>query len=137
MKMSDSKSTTLILVLLLAFAAIMANCAREVQSVDIINQIPEPVFVQCKSANDNLGPHTLNYGQDYFWSFHSDVWGTTLYHCDFHWGTRYQGFPVWQDIGIWGHGHKYCRHCEWFVRPDGFYRAEQGGPQTFVSPWLY
>lgn len=104
-------------------------------SVTIFNQMPagSSVTVRCQSADDNLGQHVLWPGQRWGFGFHLNLFNTTLFTCEFADGARHAAFIAWK----FSRDAKppWCRKCEWYVRPDGFWRAEEGTPAQLMQFW--
>ncbi|KAK9265663.1 hypothetical protein L1049_025378 [Liquidambar formosana] len=55
--------------------------------VHIINELGpyQKLTFNCKSADDDLGRHVLNYKDFYTWSFYVNFWDLTLFWCNFEW----------------------------------------------------
>ncbi|GFP91874.1 hypothetical protein PHJA_001331600 [Phtheirospermum japonicum] len=69
--------------------------------------IPKPLFVHCKSKDDNLGNHTLMPGQSWGFSF-CDKFLSTLFICELHWNGLYRNNIV-------------AFNAKWFFYPcDGY-----------------
>lgn len=86
--------------------------------VYILSQLPnesEPLIAHCRSKNDDLGSRTLHSGESFDWDFRTDFFETTLYSCDFQWGSHTKGMVVFS--ADWPYTHTY----NYVVRPDGFY----------------
>ncbi|KAL7081533.1 hypothetical protein ACP275_14G045700 [Erythranthe tilingii] len=65
--------------------------------IHIYNQLPSgfsPLLVHSASKDDDLGNHTLYPGQDFSWSFKSNIFSRTLYFCRFTMGPRTVAFDV-------------------------------------------
>lgn len=101
--------------------------------VNIFNNLGENQILtfRCASGDRNLGTHTLPWGEKWGFGFIPNIWGTTLYHCNFAWNGHTQGIKVWTQ------GFPFpCMHCEWRVAQDGFYRQERDeGQPLFVVGW--
>ncbi len=99
-------------------------------------QVGGSIYVHCESGDDDLGVKTLQNGQQYGWGFTPNWWGTTLFHCEFAWGAKRQAFKVWTDMGWAATKRRPCKHCQWHVTPEGFYRNNAGKPPVLVYTWL-
>ena len=66
--------------------------------VSIINNVSSvlPLTTHCKSKNDDLGVHILNYNDSFGFGFAPNIWMTTLFFCSFGWGTTAE--LHWLDI---------------------------------------
>ncbi|KAG0553540.1 hypothetical protein M758_12G019400 [Ceratodon purpureus] len=124
----------LALLVVMEYSATIASASPA--DVNIWNQVGEWIQIHCQSGDRDLKEMTLVAGQTFGWGFTPNIWGTTLFHCSFRWGTRHQHFDVWTDHGWDGTKRRPCKHCEWRVRPDGFYRNSVGQPPVLVHPWL-
>ncbi|KAF7131941.1 hypothetical protein RHSIM_Rhsim09G0046900 [Rhododendron simsii] len=72
--------------------------ARKDIVVHIISRVPkDPTSLQihCKSKDNNLGMHFLDNGQEFNWTFTPNFIGTTLFFCDFKWGSKFRSFAVY------------------------------------------
>lgn len=89
--------------------------------VTITNRLPgssPPLYLHCKSHDDDLGNHILLFNQFYDWTFRMDLFESTLFSCDFWWLEQHEGFVVFdKDIGsVVGN-----TQISYEVRSDGFY----------------
>ncbi|KAM7519421.1 hypothetical protein LguiB_018383 [Lonicera macranthoides] len=98
------------------------------KEVHIVNGLPDnthSLIIRCQSKDDDLGYHTLLVGQEFFWHFHDNLWGTTLFFCHFWWqGIMDRSFDVYD----YKHKNPPCANnkeefqaCYWLVKADGFY----------------
>ncbi|CAM6029054.1 unnamed protein product [Sphagnum balticum] len=124
-----------LIIIIFLMANLQMVSAKNQMSVNIVNEVGAPIYVHCKSRDNDLQQQTLLDGQDYGFTFRANIWGTTLFWCGFNWGSYWNIFNVWQDIGPWSFDHRPCRQCLWTVRRDGFYRCEMFGTPVFVHPW--
>lgn len=133
------KGSLLVLVMVLSACGMAVAWPpwREHMSVNIINDVGgDAIFVHCKSGDNDLGQHTVTTHQTYGFGFYPNFSGTTQYWCGFQWGSRWQGFTVWQDVGPWNKQKRLCKQCVYMVRADSFWRSEgPGGPFTKVFDW--
>ena len=82
------KRGTLIVFILVLFALIQhtIRCqAHKTIHITIINHLSERKNLQihCKSKNDDLGVHILQYDEEYKFGFKPNYWLTTLFYCEF------------------------------------------------------
>jgi hypothetical protein len=103
--------------------------------VNIFNEVGQPIRLHCHSGNNDLGEHELLPGGKYGWGFSPNYFKNTLYWCRFGWGSHTPILDVWKDEGVLGQRTRPCTHCEWHVRPDGFYRSEAGKTPAWVHGW--
>jgi len=99
--------------------------------VVISNEMPGEVLqLHCHSRDNDLGLQTLGYSSSYQFHFNTNIWGTTLFTCDFT-STHHPesvGIIVFQGPS---YGFMPCEfHCNWVVTPNGFYLLGQ-----FEKPW--
>ncbi|KAL6208833.1 hypothetical protein ACLB2K_019778 [Fragaria x ananassa] len=115
--------------------------------IHVVNKLGEGrwLAVHCKSKDDDLGNHDLAPGQDYWFTFKSNYWGTTLFWCNLR--TEKED-PVKQHVGLkvfwqeWLHvwltyhcGQKE-RKCFWIAKDDGIYlRVNPENRDEFVVKW--
>ena len=105
-------------------------------SVTIKNELLGGIEVHCKSVADDLHYHYLqSRGAPYFFSFHSNFWGTTTFWCTFNSGNQWNSFTVWEDHGFLWKKKTPCEDCLWIARTDAFYRAENGSIPVAVYQW--
>ncbi len=89
-------------------------------SVTITSLIEGILQVHCHSANNDLGVQTLSLNQVYGFHFNENIWGTTLFTCDFSTPSKNTiGFVVWEG---WFYRHPFvvCIDCNWVVGFRGF-----------------
>ncbi|VFQ79228.1 unnamed protein product [Cuscuta campestris] len=107
---------------------------------------PYPLLAHCRSKSDDLGEWTMAWNAEQDISFKTNLYGTTLFWCDFKWATdtqtKSQSVPVFndQDPNNPCNGDKDEKYCNWIVKPDGFYRAAGNQTRfpddyTFITPW--
>ncbi|CAK9200937.1 unnamed protein product [Sphagnum jensenii] len=91
-------------------------------SVSITNALFEPLEVHCHSADDDLGVHILSYYlQKYQFDFNPNIFGTTLFTCDFSAASKQDASQiVWQGYS-YGDPPYHCWNCNWYVLSQGFY----------------
>ncbi|KOM37164.1 hypothetical protein LR48_Vigan03g054500 [Vigna angularis] len=81
----------------------------------------ETLNLHCKSKDDDLGQHVLQFNQTFQWKFNPSVFADTLFFCSFQWGNsalvRYDVYVEDRDEGI-------CKVCLWYVKEDGLCRQE-------------
>ncbi len=116
-------------------------CAQETTSgklwVNIINKVGGAITLQCASKDNNLGTSVLGNQQNYFFDFHQNIWGSTLFWCNFTWQERTAHVVVWKGHGFLGVDWSPCDYCVWVFMPEGFYRAQVGQVPMWVQGWQY
>ncbi|KEH27013.1 putative plant self-incompatibility S1 [Medicago truncatula] len=74
--------------------------------------------VHCKSKNDDLGFHTIMFGQSYVFSFKPIVFPifiATLFFCSFTWPQD----PNLHYLDVYDAKNDDCRDCSWKINVDG------------------
>jgi len=132
-RMNVTVMAAVAVVVLLAAAATTASASKA--DVNIFNEVGQPFELHCQSGDTDLGIHELFPGGKYGWGFAPNYLRNTLYWCHFGWGNHQPRIDVWKDTGALGQKSRPCKHCEWHVRPDGFYRSEAGKPPVWVHGW--
>lgn len=124
------------LILALCFAPIYSKAFSLFPKVHLIigNALPNntnALTVHCKSSDDDLGTHTLWVNEKIQWEFRENVWGSTLYFCNFWWSGREKSFAVF-DREL---NQNFCStYCPWLVKEDGFYlHIREGWPK--LNTW--
>lgn len=118
-------------------------------SVNILNGGFDPILVHCESKDSDLGAYPVAPGANYSWEFSPNIFGMTLYTCEFFWKMFTQKFQVWK--GSYYDTRPPCSvtgPCNYKVTPDGFYyglqsyqiafNATPASDQlwAFYQPWL-
>lgn len=110
--------------------------------VDIINSVNDSVLVHCQSKDSDIGARPVDTGTDYSFQFHPNIFGMTLYWCEFFWKTKTQNFQVWK--GSYYDDRPPCSvkgPCNYKIATDGFYYALDAENQDatsweFYKQWL-
>ncbi|XAR62735.1 hypothetical protein NMG60_11017596 [Bertholletia excelsa] len=104
----------------------------------VINRIPSSIQVRCQSKDTDLGLQTLQTNQQLHWSFHINIFETTLYFCHFYWGANDAFF----DVFTHRFSNRHCvvvfaqeYNCTWEAREDGFYVSNGSGNFTKIFDW--
>ncbi|XP_027343143.1 S-protein homolog 5-like [Abrus precatorius] len=88
--------------------------------VRVINELGNEIllYVHCKSGDDDLGLHILEYEQYQEWSFKNNLSGTTLFWCSLRWNDEQQNIEVYN----YRKDNKYCSSKCWrSIKKDGAY----------------
>jgi hypothetical protein len=133
-----------------ATASLGTEDANTGASVNILNYLNESVVIHCQSKESDLYQKAVGPGLNYYWQFHPNVFGRTVYNCEFLWRTKRQDFDVWK--GSYYDDRPPCSTkgaCSYKIAPNGFYYAlESEGDQPpgtnlgiaesweFYKPWL-
>ncbi|XAR48894.1 hypothetical protein NMG60_11031874, partial [Bertholletia excelsa] len=114
-----------------------SNFFLERADVHVINRLPSQLKIHCRSKDNDLGERALNKDQEFSWKFKTNIFGTTLYWCNFTWGAKFTSFDVFNktvkpgcqdNIGI-------KMHCYWEVRSDGFYFSRNNKDYQKACGW--
>ncbi|KAL7124374.1 hypothetical protein ABFS83_14G044400 [Erythranthe nasuta] len=92
--------------------------------VHIYNDLPKnskSLLLHCASKNDDLGNHTLYPGQEFSWSFRTNIVSTTLFFCHFWWGSKQSAFDVFDSNWYFTYDIN-----NYMVKEDGFYFSNDG-----------
>ncbi|QCD85985.1 Plant self-incompatibility S1 [Vigna unguiculata] len=84
----------------------------------IVNKLGHgtPLTLHCKSKNDDLQVHVIQYDQSFRWKFRPNFWGTTLFYCYFWWSGGRGAYDIYKDR----RDHDRCTHnCDWYVTKEG------------------
>jgi hypothetical protein len=112
---------SILLIILCAFESREASFLNPPVRVTIINNVvvppnPTEITVHCKSKDDDLGFHTLKFGDRYSFSFNPNfIGGGTLFFCSFTW----PGNPHRHYLDIYDEDHDGCNDCTWLINLKG------------------
>ena len=89
--------------------------------VKIVNNLNnKPLNYHCKSGDNDFGPKTLQFKEEWEFSFYINLQDTTLFYCYFSYEIFHAAFEVFNgdpdhrlDCG--------GDHCIWMAQEDGFY----------------
>lgn len=112
----------------------------------IVNKLGHniPLGLHCKSKNDDLQYHVINYDQSFRFHFRPNFWGTTLFFCYFSWSGGHGTWDIYKDR----RDNDRCTfHCDWYATKEGVegYTEEStwlGRPRKrdilfqWENPWL-
>ncbi|KAM7462248.1 hypothetical protein LguiA_030394 [Lonicera macranthoides] len=129
--------------LMLLFHLSCVKCKIEftkAMEVHIVNGLPnntDPLELFCQSKETHFGYHKLNVGEEFYWKFHDNIAGRTLYWCRFYWGNLVRSAEVYNG----DKGFPYCdkenspgNQCYWLVKKDGFYTCKES--KKGCSNWV-
>ncbi|QCD85986.1 Plant self-incompatibility S1 [Vigna unguiculata] len=75
-----------------------------------------PLTVHCKSKNDDLQAHVIDYKRSFRWHFRPNFWGTTLFFCHFSWSGGEGTYDIYKTKRD---SRRCTRHCDWYVTQQG------------------
>ncbi|OVA18534.1 Plant self-incompatibility S1 [Macleaya cordata] len=144
---SSSSSSLFLLVVVAVFCIMISSCCQSVYGQIMYDRVHiyafndlDPVTtltIHCKSKDDDLGEHTLTIGQNFQWSFHPNLFETTLFWCSMWWhdsnGKLVQAsHEVYRVNREW---YKCATRCYWSIRKDGWYEGPSRGDVHLRYPW--
>ena len=134
-KMGSYYTKILSLFLMLLFNLSCVKCKFHFtrgMEVHITNGLPNntnPLELFCQSKDTDFGYHKLNVGEEFYWKFHNNFFGKTLYWCHFYWGKLDHSIEVYNDHEKFPNCDKELTlrssKCYWLVKEDGFYNYKQ------------
>ncbi|KAF9602528.1 hypothetical protein IFM89_029827 [Coptis chinensis] len=77
-----------------------------------------------QSRDDDLGYHTLSYGEEYEFKFIANFWDTTLFFCSANWWDSTAKVRIQGSFDIYKNSkdrHICWENCTRLARPDGVY----------------
>nr|DAD24551.1 TPA_asm: hypothetical protein HUJ06_026015 [Nelumbo nucifera] len=115
-----------LIVLSLSHSSMVVSGAYYKKIQVVLYNMLEPgknLHVHCKSKDDDLGDHVIGYYQNYTWSFHDNLFSSTLFWCRMDW-TRTGGSTVSGSFEIYHAKRDLYRcssFCAWGIREDGLF----------------
>ncbi|TKY65443.1 Plant self-incompatibility S1 [Spatholobus suberectus] len=104
--------------LLFVFMLLSASNVLGKTHVSITNHLDrkQDLVVHCRSADDDLGVHSLHFNQTFGWRFGISIFSDTQFYCSFRWKNA----PlVWYDVYIKSRDKPICDECNWYIREGG------------------
>lgn len=96
------------------------------------------LIIGCRSQDDDLGQHTLSYGQSMKWKFKPNFTKTTLFYCNARWKTNVM-LRVHFDAYEYMRDNYGCgSDCRWLFTVNGVYTYDSKHDSwDFRFPWYY
>ncbi|KAI3693694.1 hypothetical protein L1987_76644 [Smallanthus sonchifolius] len=119
-KAADGGSMAVSRVLQLLLTATLVHVASGKVTIQITNLIGynDVMIIGCRSLDDDLGQHTLSYGQSMEWKFKPNFTKTTLFYCNARWNAMRVDFDAYAYMrDNYGCGSD----CRWLFTIDGVY----------------
>lgn len=112
----------MLLLLILGTLLCVANGKVTVQIFNLIGYDNE-MFIDCRSLDDDLGQHTLLYGESMEWKFNPNFSKTTLFYCNAKWkADDVVTMQVHFDAYDYMRDNYGCRSdCRWLFSINGVY----------------
>jgi len=105
-----------VVVVMMAMNSARPICTQETTSgklwVNIINKVGGAITLQCASKDNNLGSSVLGNQQNYFFDFYQNIWGSTLFWCNFTWQERTSSYGRATDSWACS-GRRAITACGW------------------------
>ncbi|KAJ4965102.1 hypothetical protein NE237_016951 [Protea cynaroides] len=136
MRFNGSKHGMLVslIILILMWLCEFSSVVDAKKHVRITNELAEglTLTIHCKSKDNDLGVHQLAYNTYFEWSFHENIWGTTLFFCNIQWLHGNADFDAYDakrsDFA--------CDDCKWFATTDALYFVDSGtGESVLYYAW--
>ncbi|KAL9680366.1 hypothetical protein QQ045_018244 [Rhodiola kirilowii] len=86
--------------------------------VHITNKIGPSIRVHCRSRDDDLGDHTLAYGQDYHFAFKPFLFGGTKFWCSVEWDGKIKSFDAFRQERDFYRCRIFNCNCPWTLTPE-------------------
>lgn len=114
---------SILLIILFSFEARETIAISLTEKVTITNDVTDPtpktITFNCKSKDDDLGVHTLMFGEIYRFSFRPKILypivHPTVFSCSFTW----LGNPHRHYFDIYDQSRDRCFHCNWKINLNG------------------
>ena len=114
---------SILLIILFSFEAIETIAISLTEKVTIANNVTDPtpktITLGCKSKDDDLGFHTLMFGESYMFSFRPKILypivHPTVFSCNFTW----PGNPHHHYLDIYDQSRDKCFNCNWKINVNG------------------
>ncbi|XP_047336002.1 S-protein homolog 2-like [Impatiens glandulifera] len=90
-----------------------------IRHMNITNELHSNVMLKmhCKSEDDDLGDHSIAYGESLYWSFKSKLFiHTTVFTCSMSWDSISGTFDVYRATRD---DSRCAEKCWWRIRTDG------------------
>ncbi|ESQ56181.1 hypothetical protein EUTSA_v10026872mg [Eutrema salsugineum] len=90
--------------------------------VQVINSLTtgETLFIHCKSNDNDLGEHNLNFSERFSWNFGENMLHSTLFWCYMSKDDGHMNVKVFWDDVILFHRCDW-KNCVWTAKTDGVY----------------
>ncbi|KAH6809153.1 hypothetical protein C2S51_026936 [Perilla frutescens var. frutescens] len=92
----------------------------EVHVINNVDNSSDELVVHCKSADDDLGEHFLDNGEDWNWKFRVNFFRSTLFFCHLQMGGMQKRFAAFDTDNI-SYQCEETSSCFWSVRKEGIY----------------
>ena len=111
-------------------SAVYGTDGRDLETwyIHVVNQVLGtggglPLLVHCKSADDDLGPHVLQPGEQTTWHFKTAVFKKTKFWCFLNANNQvHKSLDVfWEEKTPWLHDRCYPQDCIWTAKNEGIF----------------
>ncbi|PHT67691.1 hypothetical protein T459_27178 [Capsicum annuum] len=110
------------------------------QFISDLPQNTHLLYVHCQSRDDDLKVHTLKPGDQFDFSFRRSILGTTHFHCNFKWDTKYSEFDVFYREKSVCKYHEFTEndlYCTWLVKDSAIFLARTKHPSPSPSEFQF
>jgi hypothetical protein len=124
----------IMVIALVLFCGEPVSCKASVSITNglTIHGVDETLEVHCHSADNDFGVQRLRgHLSTYGFRFHPNVFGTTLFTCDFRAIRKLDTSLIVWEGNSYNNPHYHCYDCNWFVADSGFYVDG-----ILAQPWL-
>lgn len=111
-------------------------------TVQVVNNMKDggPLFLHCRSEDDDLGIHNLQVGQKFSWKFRENFSATTLFWCYMRSKYGFIAREVFWSDPVYSWLSYRCgsnKNCVWSVRDNGTYLKDdaQNGAFMHIDEW--
>ncbi|KAK9102505.1 hypothetical protein Sjap_019759 [Stephania japonica] len=110
---------------------------KHVHVVNNIDSASNPIYVHCKSGDDDLGSQYLQLNQEFQWSFRDNIFGSTLFFCTINWNNVHDGKRYGLVYDSYVALKTPCdKDCIWSARSDGVYFYDDDS-QSYVFKYYW
>ncbi|KAM7252095.1 hypothetical protein ACFE04_023978 [Oxalis oulophora] len=120
---SNSIRFLLISTLLVISSVVVAAIGQPRLRIEMTNNIGPGLnlVAHCRSADNDLGPQVLKPKEKYEFSFKPNIWGSTMYYCQFIWDFYVHSFNIY----VYTRDEPVCEHeCIWEITKKGACRHD-------------
>lgn len=129
------KTTEILQLLIMATLICLGSGKVTVQIINMI-EYDKVMIIDCQSLDDDLGQHTLLYGQSMEWRFKPNFTKTTLFYCNAKWKSDVT-LRIHFDAYEYMKDHYGCgSDCRWLFTINGVYAYDSKNDSWgFRFPW--
>ncbi|XP_042497625.1 S-protein homolog 5-like [Macadamia integrifolia] len=93
------------------------------------------LYLHCASADDDLGKQSLDFNQEFTWTFCQNIWTSSLFYCDFSYVRDGKNVSTHGDVYF--AERDYCTDCTSLVGSQEVYVVDTKNPSDskLVAKW--